>query len=72
MLDFQVPRISSESVEENRGSFTSNRSTGASATRSATRCGRVLLSSLAGAAVTSVRIEGVATSSPRSAASRRT
>ena len=38
----------------------SSRSTAASATRSATRCRRVLLSSLAGAAVTSIRIEGVA------------
>jgi len=38
MLDFQVPRISSESVEENRGSFRSSLSIGVSATRLATRC----------------------------------
>ena len=49
---------SSENVEENRGSFTIEPLDRASATRLATR--RVLLSSLAGAAVTSVRIEGVA------------
>ena len=60
MLDFQVPRISSESVEENRGSFTSaplDRGFGYTFGNSLRR---VLLSSLAGAAVTSVRIEGVA------------
>ena len=59
-LDFQIPRITAESVEDNRGSSRSSRSTVASATPSATQPRRVLLASLAGAAVTSVRIEGVA------------
>jgi DNA-directed RNA polymerase subunit alpha len=60
MLDFQVPRISSESVDDNRGSFTIeplDRDFGYTFGNSLRR---VLLSSLAGAAVTSVRIEGVA------------
>src|SRR4051794_18765467 len=60
MLDFQIPRITSEQVEENRGSFTIeplNRGFGYTFGNSLRR---VLLSSLAGAAVTSVRIEGVA------------
>jgi DNA-directed RNA polymerase subunit alpha len=60
MLDFQIPRITSESVEQNRGTFTIeplDRSFGYTFGNSLRR---VLLSSLAGAAVTSVRIEGVA------------
>src|SRR6201984_381986 len=60
MLDFQVPRISSESVDDTRGSFTIeplDRGFGYTF-RDSRR--RVLLSSVAGAAVTSVRIEGVA------------
>src|SRR5437660_975214 len=60
MLDFQVPRISSESVDDTRGSVTIaplDRGFGYTFGNSLRR---VLLSSLAGAAVTSVRIEGVA------------
>src|SRR5438552_3173125 len=60
MLEFQTPQISAEKVEENRGSFTIeplDRGVGYTFGHSRRR---VLLSSLAGAAVTSVRIEGVA------------
>jgi DNA-directed RNA polymerase subunit alpha len=60
MLDFQVPRISSESVEENRGSFTIEPLDRGFGYTFGNSLRRVLLSSLAGAAVTSVRIEGVA------------
>ncbi len=60
MLDFQIPRITSESVERIAARSRSSRLTAASATPSATRCAASCLSSLAGAAVTSVRIEGVA------------
>ena len=60
MLDFQVPRISSESVEENRGSFTIEPLDRGFGYTFGNSLRRVLLSSLSGAAVTSVRIEGVA------------
>lgn len=60
MLDFQVPRISAESVEENRGSFTIEPLDRGFGYTFGNSLRRVLLSSLAGAAVTSVRIEGVA------------
>src|SRR5438105_1279233 len=60
MLDFQVPRISSESVEDNRGSFTVEPLDRGFGYTFGNSLRRVLLSSLAGAAVTSVRIEGVA------------
>ena len=60
MLDFQIPRITNEQVDDNRGSFIIEPLDRASATRSATRCGACCSRSLAGAAVTSVRIEGVA------------
>jgi DNA-directed RNA polymerase subunit alpha len=60
MLDFQVPRITSESVEENRGSFTIEPLDRGFGYTFGNSLRRVLLSSLAGAAVTSVRIEGVA------------
>src|SRR6202011_3454624 len=60
MLDFQVPRISSEAVDDTRGSFTIEPLDRGSGYTIATSLRRVLLSSLAGAAVTSVRIEGVA------------
>ena len=59
MLDFQIPRITAETVEDNRGSFTVEPLDPASATPSDS-LRRVLLASLSGAAVTSVRIEGVA------------
>jgi DNA-directed RNA polymerase subunit alpha len=60
MLDFQVPRISSESADETRGSFTIEPLDRGFGYTFGNSLRRVLLSSLAGAAVTSVRIEGVA------------
>ena len=60
MLDFQVPRITSESVDENRGSFTIEPLDRGFGYTFGNSLRRVLLSSLSGAAVTSVRIEGVA------------
>jgi DNA-directed RNA polymerase subunit alpha len=60
MLDFQTPRISSESVEENRGSFTIEPLDRGFGYTFGNSLRRVLLSSLNGAAITSVRIEGVA------------
>ncbi len=60
MLDFQVPRISSESVDDNKGSFTIEPLDRGFGYTFGNSLRRVLLSSLAGAAVTSVRIEGVA------------
>jgi DNA-directed RNA polymerase subunit alpha len=60
MLDFQIPRITSESVEENRGTFVIEPLDRGFGYTFGNSLRRVLLSSLAGAAVTSVRIEGVA------------
>jgi DNA-directed RNA polymerase subunit alpha len=60
MLDFQIPQITSESVESNRGSFTIEPLDRGFGYTFGNSLRRVLLSSLAGAAVTSVRIEGVA------------
>jgi len=60
MLDFQIPRITNESVEENRGSFVIEPLDRGFGYTFGNSLRRVLLSSLAGAAVTSVRIEGVA------------
>jgi DNA-directed RNA polymerase subunit alpha len=60
MLDFQIPRITRESVEENRGTFTIEPLDRGFGYTFGNSLRRVLLSSLAGAAVTSVRIEGVA------------
>src|SRR5258705_1593722 len=60
MLDFQIPRITSENVEDNRGSFTIEPPGRGFGYTFGNSLRRVLLSSLAGAAVTSVRIEGVA------------
>ena len=60
MLDFQVPRITAETVEENRGSFTVEPLDRGFGYTFGNSLRRVLLSSLSGAAVTSVRIEGVA------------
>jgi DNA-directed RNA polymerase subunit alpha len=60
VLDFQIPRITSESVEENRGSFQIEPLDRGFGYTFGNSLRRVLLSSLAGAAVTSVRIEGVA------------
>src|SRR4030081_3579907 len=60
MLDFQVPRITAENVEDNRGSSTVEPLDRGCGYTFGNSLRRVLLSSLAGAAVTSVRIEGVA------------
>ncbi len=60
MLDFQIPRITSESVEQNRGTFTIEPLDRGFGYTFGNSLRRVLLSSLSGAAVTSVRIEGVA------------
>jgi DNA-directed RNA polymerase subunit alpha len=60
VLDFQIPRITSESVEDNRGSFQIEPLDRGFGYTFGNSLRRVLLSSLAGAAVTSVRIEGVA------------
>ena len=60
MLDFQIPRITSESVERNRGSFSIEPLDPGFGYTFGNSLRRVLLSSLEGAAVTSVRIEGVA------------
>jgi DNA-directed RNA polymerase subunit alpha len=60
MLDFQIPRITSETVEDDRGSFAIEPLDRGFGYTFGNSLRRVLLSSLAGAAVTSVRIEGVA------------
>ena len=60
MLDFQIPRITSESVEQNRGTFTIEPLDRGFGYTFGNSLRRVLLASLSGAAVTSVRIEGVA------------
>jgi DNA-directed RNA polymerase subunit alpha len=60
MLDFQIPRITSESAEDNRGTFVIEPLDRGFGYTFGNSLRRVLLSSLAGAAVTSVRIEGVA------------
>jgi DNA-directed RNA polymerase subunit alpha len=58
--DFQVPRISSETVDDRRGTFTIEPLDKGFGYTFGNGLRRVLLSSLAGAAITSVRIEGVA------------
>jgi DNA-directed RNA polymerase subunit alpha len=60
MLDFQIPRITNESVDENRGQFVVEPLDRGFGYTFGNSLRRVLLASLAGAAVTSVRIEGVA------------
>ena len=60
ILDFQIPRITSESAEQNRGTFTIEPLDRGFGYTFGNSLRRVLLSSLSGAAVTSVRIEGVA------------
>src|ERR1700742_2853258 len=59
MLDFQIPRITSESVEENRGQFVVEPLDRGFGYTFGNSLRRVLLASLAGAAVTSVRVKGV-------------
>jgi len=58
--DFQVPRIISEKVDDRRGSFTIEPLDKGFGYTFGNSLRRVLLSSLGGAAITSVRIEGVA------------
>jgi DNA-directed RNA polymerase subunit alpha len=58
--DFQVPKITAENVEDNRGSFTVEPLDRGFGYTFGNSLRRVLLSSLPGAAVTSIRIEGVA------------
>jgi DNA-directed RNA polymerase subunit alpha len=60
MLDFQIPRITAESVEDNRGQFVVEPLDRGFGYTFGNSLRRVLLASLSGAAVTSVRIEGVA------------
>ena len=60
MLDFQNPRITTQSVEDNRGQFVVEPLDRGFGYTFGNSLRRVLLASLAGAAVTSVRIEGVA------------
>jgi DNA-directed RNA polymerase subunit alpha len=57
--DFQVPRISSEKVDDRRGTFTIEPLDKGFGYTFGNGLRRVLLSSLGGAAITSVRIEGV-------------
>jgi DNA-directed RNA polymerase subunit alpha len=58
--DFQVPKISAEDVEDNKGTFTIEPLDKGFGYTFGNSLRRVLLSSLGGAAITSVRIEGVA------------
>jgi DNA-directed RNA polymerase subunit alpha len=60
MLEFQTPQITAEDVNERRGSFTIEPLDRGFGYTFGASLRRVLLSSLAGAAVTSARIEGVA------------
>ena len=58
--EFQVPKISADDVEENKGTFTIEPLDKGFGYTFGNSLRRVLLSSLGGAAITSVRIEGVA------------
>jgi DNA-directed RNA polymerase subunit alpha len=60
MIEFQTPQISAEDVKDNRGTFTIEPLDRGFGYTFGNSLRRVLLSSLQGAAVTSVRIEGVA------------
>ncbi|MGI8945555.1 MAG: DNA-directed RNA polymerase subunit alpha [Thermoleophilaceae bacterium] len=60
MIEFQTPQISADSVRDNRGTFTIEPLDRGFGYTFGNSLRRVLLSSLGGAAVTSVRIEGVA------------
>jgi DNA-directed RNA polymerase subunit alpha len=60
MLEFQTPQITAEEVSDTRGNFTIEPLDRGFGYTFGASLRRVLLSSLAGAAVTSVRIEGVA------------
>ena len=58
--DFQVPKIAGEDAQENKGIFTIEPLDKGFGYTFGNSLRRVLLSSLGGAAITSVRIEGVA------------
>src|SRR6266550_753526 len=58
--DFQVPKIAGEDAEDNKGTFTIEPLDKGFGYTFGNSLRRVLLSSLGGAAITSVRIEGVA------------
>ncbi|HZA59014.1 MAG: DNA-directed polymerase, alpha subunit [Solirubrobacterales bacterium] len=58
--EFQVPKISTEEVDDNKGTFTIEPLDKGFGYTFGNSLRRVLLSSLGGAAITSVRIEGVA------------
>ncbi|HET7418261.1 MAG TPA: DNA-directed RNA polymerase subunit alpha [Solirubrobacterales bacterium] len=58
--DFQVPRITAEKIDDRRGTFTIEPLDKGFGYTFGNSLRRVLLSSLGGAAITSVRIEGVA------------
>jgi DNA-directed RNA polymerase subunit alpha len=58
--EFQIPKITAENVEDNRGSFAVEPLDRGFGYTFGNSLRRVLLSSLEGAAVTSIRIEGVA------------
>ena len=60
LMDFQIPKIVHEEINENRGVFVIEPLDRGFGYTFGNSLRRVLLSSLAGAAVTSVRIEGVA------------
>jgi DNA-directed RNA polymerase subunit alpha len=60
LMDFQIPRISHEEVDENRGVFVIEPLDRGFGYTFGNSLRRVLLSSLEGAAVTSVKIEGIA------------
>ena len=60
MIEFQTPQISTENVQDNRGTFTIEPLDRGFGYTFGNSLRRVLLSSLEGAAVTSVKIEGVA------------
>jgi DNA-directed RNA polymerase subunit alpha len=60
MTEFQVPRISAEQVDDKQGTFTVEPLDKGFGYTFGNSLRRVLLSSLGGAAITSVRIEGVA------------
>src|SRR5467141_4740595 len=59
LMDFQVPRIVHEEVDEERGRFTIEPLDRGFGYTFGNSLRRVLLSSLEGAAVTSVKIEGI-------------
>ena len=59
-MEFQIPKITAENVHDNRGTFTVEPLDRGFGYTFGNSLRRVLLSSLEGAAVTSVKIDGVA------------